>query len=298
MTLKSLLLSLGKLVICGLAFAIGTLAGGMLSTALQLPLPAAPAGADMTNVQIFSIVTTPLLALGLVILSRGLAGSFLTRALVLSFFTWIAYAVNTQLEASIVSTYAAGFWYALVMYLFAALLCGVAVAYFFPPEKQVDARETLREFWARYGASGWSWRLALATVAFMPIYFLFGLMVLPFTGDYYRESMFGLVMPTIETLLPILFIRSVFFLAACLPIVILWQKSDRALLWRLGLALFLLVGFVIMLYADWLPLYVRVPHTLEIFADEFVYAGALVWLLGRGQLFAPRVPKLRAQRTF
>ena len=115
----------------------------------------------------------------------------------------------------------------------------------------------------------------------MPIYFVFGLMVLPFTGEYYRQSMFGLVMPTLDQLLPILFTRSVLFFLACLPVLMLWQNSNRSLFWRLGLALFLLVGFVIMLYATWLPLYVRFPHTLEILADEFVYAGVLVLLLAK-----------------
>jgi hypothetical protein len=86
------------------------------------------------------------------------------------------------------------------------------------------------------------------------------------------------------------------FLLACLPIILTWQKSELALFWRLGLALFFLVGFVIMLYATWLPLYVRIPHTLEILADEFVYAGALVWLLGKRQPETSSVRKLTEQR--
>jgi hypothetical protein len=36
-----------------------------------------------------------------------------------------------------------------------------------------------------------------------------------------------------------------------------------------------------MLISTFLPLSVRFPHALEILADEFVYAGALVLLLAR-----------------
>ena len=280
MKLETLPIDLGKTILGGLAFFVGTMLGGMIATLLQLPLPTPPQGVDMNAVQMYSVITTPLLAFALVILARGIAGNFLTRALALSFLMWIAYAVNTQLEATIVSTYAAGMWYAIVMYAVASLFCGAAVALLFPSEhSNVSTREAIKNFLARHNASGWLWRMLLASVIFMPIYFVFGLMVLPFTGEYYRAQMFGLVAPTIETLLPILFVRSILFFLACLPIIMLWQKGDRALFWRLGLALFVLVGFVIMLYATWLPLYVRVPHMLEIFADEFVYAAALVWLL-------------------
>ncbi len=55
----------------------------------------------------------------------------------------------------------------------------------------------------------------------MPIYWLFGLMVVPFTGEYYRTSQFGLSMPTLDQLLMVLFVRSVLFLLACLPMLML-----------------------------------------------------------------------------
>lgn len=280
MTLKTLLVDLGKLILAGAAFAVGLMLGGMIATMLQLPLPTAPEGADMSTVGLYSMLTTPLIALGLALLARGLSGSLVVRALILSFFLWITYAVNTQLEAAIVSTYAAGMAYAIVMYAFAAVFCGTAVALLFRPNNpNVSVREAVTEYRAGTTTFGLVWRLALAAVAFMPIYYAFGLMVLPFTGEYYRQNMFGLVAPTLESLLPTLFVRSVLFMLACLPIIVLWQKSNRALFWRLGFALFLLVGGVIMLYATWLPLYVRIPHLIEILADEFVYAGVLVLLL-------------------
>jgi hypothetical protein len=282
MNVKIWLLYAGKLILAGVVFEAGIVVGGMIAKLLNLSVPVPPQGADMNTIALYSLLTTPLLALGLALLARHLAGNFLTRALMLGLFMWVAYGVNTQLEAAIVSSYAKSLPYAVVMDLVAALLCGAAVTFLFRPEESTkDLGVAVKEFFAKRSALDWAWRIPLAALAFMPIYFVFGLMVLPFTGDYYRQSMFGLVMPTLDQLLPTLFTRSVLFLLVCLPIVILWQASNRALFWRLGLALFLLVGFVIMLYATWLPVYVRFPHTLEIFADEFVFAGVLVLLMAR-----------------
>ena len=282
LTIKALLINLGKLILCGLTFAVGTVLGGMLASLLKLPAPKPPEGVDLTAIALYSMLSTPLLALALALIARGLGGSFLTRTLSLSLFTWVAYALNTQLEASIFSTYAAGFWFAVVDYLVPALLCGAAVAFLFPPEKRsLDFIASCKAFFAQRPPVAWVWRLAVAAVAFMPIYFVFGLMVVPFTGDYYRQNLFGLSMPTIDQILPILFVRSVLFMLACLPILILWQKSGLSLFWRLGFALYVLVGFIYMLISTWLPLYVRFPHALEIMADEFVYAGVLVLLLAK-----------------
>lgn len=283
MTLRALLINVLKLFACSVVFVVGMMLGGLVASMLGLKQPTLPEGVDASASALYMILTTPLIAFALALLARGLAGSFITRVVILAFFTWITYTVNTQLEASIFSTYAQGVPFALVTYLVPSVLCGAAVAWLFPSEHKGESfGASIRSFFARRPSLAWAWRLSVAAVAFMPIYFFFGLMVVPFTAEYYRQSMFGLSMPTIEQILPILFVRSVLFLLACLPIIMLWQTSDRSLFWRLGLALFILVGFVYMLISTWLPVYVRLPHTLEILADEFVYAGALVFLLGKG----------------
>jgi hypothetical protein len=283
MTIKQSLINLAKLLLCGVVFDVGMIIGGIVASLLKLPAPTPPAGMDVSTVGVYLMLTAPLLALALAVIAPGLGGSFITRALILSFFMWIAYTVNTQLEATIVSSYARGFWFALVDYLVPALLCGAAVAFLFPSQNgSKNLIAASKALLARRTAIAWTWRLLVAAVVFMPIYFVFGLMVLPFTGEYYRQSMFGLAMPTIDQLLPILFVRSILFFLACLPILMLWQKSNWSLFWRLGLALFILVGFVYMLISTWLPLYVRIPHTLEMLADEFVYAGVLTVLFAKG----------------
>ena len=287
MSFKNVLVNFVKLLLGGMAFSVGIIVGGMLATLLQLQPPATPAGMDMNNALMSMLLTSPLLALALALLARGLGGGFLTRALTLSFLTWIAYTVNTQLEASIFSTFATGIAFTLVDFAVPSLFAGAAVAFLFPSDIQGDGFQIAKDFFRRRSPTDWGWRLVLAALAFMPVYWFFGTLVVPFTGDYYRQSMYGLQMPAVEQILMVLFVRSVLFLAACLPVIVLWRKSNTALFAGLGFALFVLVGLLFMLSADWMPVSVRLPHTLEIMADEFVYAAALVALLTEVKITLP-----------
>lgn len=294
MRLKKVLVDLGKLLLCSIAFVLGTFIGGMVAVLLQLPTPRIPTGID-SSVIWYQMLATPLIALSLAILARGLGGGFVTRAFSLSSLGWIAYTVNTQLEASIFTAYASGFWFAIVSSLFSSALCGAAVAYLFPSYSKRSFAAGWKAFFEQRRAASWAWRLVIATIAFAPIYFFFGLLVTPFTLEYYRQNMFGLELPTINQILPILLLRSLLFLSACLPVIILWQKSARSLFLRLGFALYVLVGFVYMLISTFLPLSVRFPHALEIFADESVYAGVLVLLLARRDVSVGREPHATRQ---
>jgi hypothetical protein len=84
---------------------------------------------------------------------------------------------------------------------------------------------------------------------------------------------------TWEQILPTLLLRSLLFLYACLPALIAWQKSRFSLFNILGSVLFALVGGLYMLQSCWYPTTMRVAHGLEILADSFTYAGALMVLL-------------------
>jgi hypothetical protein len=280
MSLRQGLIALGKLVLGALGYEIGIVLGGMLVSLIGLTAPSPPPGADMAAVSRYMLYATPLFALALAVLATHLNGGFVSRWLSLAFLMWIAYTVTTQMEASFVSTFANGMAFSIASGAIAALAGGAAVAYLYPAtEAEAPAWDALRAFFAQRSVAAWIWRLLIAAVVFMPIYFAFGLMVLPFTVAYYQQQMFGLTMPTMDQILPILFTRSILFLLAALPVIALWRGGRLSLFWRLGLSLFMLVGFNQLLVATWMPLAIRGPHTLEILADEFVYAGALVWLL-------------------
>ena len=275
-----ILIYIGKLLLCGLVFSVGTIIGGVACSLLGLQPPQLPENYSAASAIQNLILESPLLALALVVVARGIAGSFLLRAGILSFLTWIAYTVNTQLEAMIFSTIRGGFWFTVVGFLVPSLMCGAAVALLFSPVEKVGSLvEAWKVFFRHRTVGDWIWRLAIAAVIFMPIYYFFGLLVAPFTKQYYQHSMYGLKLPGLEPMLTILFVRSILFLLACVPVIVMWQKSMKTLILSLGFTLFLLVGFLNMIAANYLPLSVRVPHILEILADSLVYTSALVLLL-------------------
>lgn len=140
---------------------------------------------------------------------------------------------------------------------------------------------SLKAFLKQRTRQEWIWRLGLAAISFMPIYIFFGELVLPLTGDYYQQEMYELQMPGWEQIIPILFIRSVLFFLVCFPIIVMWQRSRLSLFYRLGFALFILIGFLYLISAYWLPLSIRIPHALEILGSSYVHAGVLVGLLMR-----------------
>jgi hypothetical protein len=195
----------------------------------------------------------------------------------------VAYSLNNAIEGAIFSTMgAAGALTAVVVFLPASLLCAGAAAWLFPAQPEATSwAATARVFFASRSAGSWVWRLALAAVCFAPVYWFFGLLVTPFTLEYYREGMYGLQIPPLGVLVPVLLVRSALFMLACLPIIAGWLLPARSLFWRLGFALFVMVGFLNMLAATYMPLSVRLPHTLEILADSFVHAGLLVLLLAQ-----------------
>jgi hypothetical protein len=277
---KQLLINLGKLLLCSIVFFIGMQIGSMAASLMGLrSAPMAP-GVDRNLSLLYALLTSPLVALALVLLAAGLPGSLTTRALILAFLTWIAYGVNDQLEGLLVSTYSTGFSFAIVESLVASLLLGAAAAALFPPAKNAKGCvATSKAFFARRGTGTWIWRLVIASVVFVPIYVIFGLLTYPFVSDYYQNQMYGLQEPAADQLLNILFVRSVLFFIACLPIFITWQDSRRNLFLRLGFGLFVLVAAPSIFTAYWLPLSLRLPHALEILAGEFVYVGVLIVLL-------------------
>jgi len=155
----------------------------------------------------------------------------------------------------------------------------VTARLFQPVNPNIGWMTAARTFFNQRSALSWSWRFIAAALVFVPIYLSFGSLVVPFTGEYFRQQMYGLTMPSQTEVIMVLTIRSVLFLLACLPIIITWQKSKWNLVLSLGFGLFSLVGLLYMLGADYMPLAIRIPHTLEILADSFVHAGLLVILL-------------------
>lgn len=281
-----------KVPLCGLLFFMGFIPGAQLATWVGLRTPELPAGADQATIVLYTLLASLILALGLATVSRGLSGGFFPRWVVLFFFTWIAYGVNTYLEAAIFSTMSSASFYTVVIYLPASLFCAAAVAWLFPSKMQGSGFfAQASAFFADRTAGSWVWRLLAAFLAFPCAYLLFGILISPIVLPYYQQGANQLNLPGWDQILPVLALRSALFLLVCLPIIVGWKLSNRSLFLALGLALFIVVGGMGMLEAYWLVPVLRVTHTLEIFADEIVYAGALTLLLGR-QSTQPKVERV------
>jgi hypothetical protein len=280
---KTIVSFVGATVLGGVAAYAGTILGGLLAGLIGLPTPSLPPGSDMTTLGQYMLLTSPLVAATLALVSRGLSGGFLARWLNLSLLTWIAYGVNTYLEATLVTTLSAASPFVVITTLASSLSCSAVVAWLCPPAHAGDSFWVRAQaFFAGRSVGQWAWRLLAALAAFPAAYIVFGMLVEPFVIEYYREQYAGLTAPTWGQIIPILLARSLLFLVACLPMLITWQRSRLSLFIVLGAALFMLVGGVYMLQSYWLPASMRFAHSLEIMADSFVHAGALVYLLVKG----------------
>jgi hypothetical protein len=280
MTPKTVFIFLGKLLICALTFVVGMILGGILAGLAGLPAPTLPPEMDANTTMLIMFASSPLLVLALYFLGRELVGGWFVRAGVLALLAWIAYTLNTVIEGIVFSSYVNDPWFNLITFTPPVLLCAGATAWLYPSHHRAESfLYAWRTHFQQRTASAWTWRLLLAAVSFMPIYYFFGLLVVPFVGAYYQQSAFGLAVPPLSTLLAVLLLRSVLFFVATLPVIVAWQGTKGQLWLRLGFALFVLVGLIYMLAGTWLPPALRFIHSLEILADSFVHAAVLVWLL-------------------
>lgn len=282
--IKQLLISLGRLLLCSVTFIVGAAIGGIVAALLGLQQPPMPEGVDSSLAFLLLLLESPLMVFVLALIARGLGGGLLPRVLVLSLFTWVSFTLNTVIETlAFTTTTIEGALFTTISFLVPSILCGAAAALLFPAEEKGEGLSTAaREYFGHRTAGAWVWRIAVAAGAFVPIYLFFGSLAAPITAEYFQESMYGLRQPGQDEILLVLLVRSVLFLLACLPIVVLWYRSRWSLFLSLGSALFVLVGLLYMLGAYYMPLAVRLPHTLEILAGSFAYAGVLVVLLANG----------------
>ncbi|MFU8860755.1 MAG: hypothetical protein ACNA8K_10040 [Cyclonatronaceae bacterium] len=85
----------------------------------------------------------------------------------------------------------------------------------------------------------------------------------PLIIGFYEEQLAGLRLPGWGELIPVQLLRSVLFLIACLPVLMVWHGSTRSLWLRLGASLFILMSGVFMFQSYWLPAEMRVFHSLR-----------------------------------
>jgi hypothetical protein len=272
-----------KGILAGVLYILGAVLTGTLFSALHIPQANfLPPGADPHAASRLFLLVTPLLGVSLVPLARHTTGSRLLRGLTLSFLIFIALGVTAVLEMRIFLTVYAhgGAIVGILNVVLPALLCGFGLSLLLPPDQpKSSASQKIAAFFTARSFISWAARFVLAVLAFAVIYFFFGMIVAPFVVPFYRAGVLGLVLPPFAVILPVLFIRSVLFLLACSPFVVLWTRSRLSLILSLGFAFWFLTGLFGLLQVSFWPAVMRIAHSLEIGADSFAYAATLVFLL-------------------
>jgi hypothetical protein len=263
-----------KGALCVVIYIVASALSGMVVAALGLRLPASMIEGTPAQLFLRALWATPILVVGLAPLAARLGGSWAARFAALSMLTYLSLSLNSVLETRVFTSMlkTGGSAFLLAHGVLPALAVCAALALWFggaagPPPIP------------RYGLAGWTWRIAVAVLAFPVAYFTFGMMVAPIVVPYYTGGgSIGLAVPPVALILRTVFVRSSIFLVASLPAVLLWIGSRRGLIGALGWAHAVLVGIFGLAQTHLLPPILRITHSIEITADSFAYAAVLAWL--------------------
>ncbi len=262
---------IARILLAAFAYVIGEVLTGMLAPALHIPQMRVPPGMDLTKAFIAVALASPLLTAAFIPLADGLRGSWTKRFASIALLLFVTIGLNTAIEAKVFSDMVPGS--ALGSSLNSLLPCVFAAAVLTPRGDRAGAKAI-----SQFGVPGWSWRLALAWMAFPVCYWMFGMCVAPFVLRYYESGALGIHVPPPLLILQTQLLRSALFLAASLPAILLWRKSRSQFILAMGLAQAFAVGVFQLASATFFPIALRVAHSLEITADSFAYAAALGFL--------------------
>jgi hypothetical protein len=265
---------LWKVPAIAITFFFGVMASGAVITAMKMPWPTLPESLSQTSELMLSLVGSLLMAVCLALLARGIRGSQGVRWFVLTLFAYVTYGLNNQIESTIFTTYG-GFTTMLLFYTLPCALGAAAAVKLFQPEEH---ERLLDHVFAGRSVAQWGWRVVVAWLAFPVIYLAFGMLAAPFVVPVYQTQDFGLTLPGMGTIIPVALGRSAIYLAATIPLIVIWSRSQRSLLWSLAISFFAMMGLIGLLTATFFPPVLRVTHSIEILGDAIVYSWLLVAL--------------------
>ncbi len=269
-------LDLLKGVIAAIASIIGMLLGSMIAKAVGLPMPAPPVYVDPTKLLPLMLLCNIPLAIVLGECYQKLPFKYWQRVAAVFLSNYILYSLVNLLDAFLYSPMP-NLATNLFIYLFPALLTSLIV-----PLLWQSATTSLPAIsWRSLLANGNLWRFAAAWLCYVPIYYLIGLLVVPFTKSYYIDPShsLGLVLPQLWAILLMQIPRGLLFLLAVLPLLLYWPGSRMALWLWTGSVIFIQVANAAIFQSYWLPPIVRIPHGLELLTDSFLQAALYVLLL-------------------
>lgn len=262
---------IGKILLCSVVFVLAGILAGILSHALGLPPLQAPQGTTPQHLFLAMALASPILVAGIAAIASGLGKRFAARSAAIFLLLFVVFAMNAIEASNFSNIITAPLWVVLFYDLVPSLLTAIAAAWCFGSKAATAGLP-------RFTIPAWTWRLALAWIAFPLIYFFFGACIAPIVTPYYNAGVAGLRIPPIPVILHTQMLRSLMLLAASIPIIALWTRSRRALFFALGFAQACLIGLFGLAQAIFFPMVLRVTHSVEITADSFAYVALLVLL--------------------
>jgi hypothetical protein len=126
---------------------------------------------------------------------------------------------------------------------------------------------------------GWKWRVPLAALSYLVLYFAAGVAVLAFVREFYA----GKPLPTPGLLIVMQLFRGLVYVAAVLPLVQRMSGRRWRAAWVLGLAFSVLGGIAPLLLPnnEYLPVNIRAAHAVKISISNFLFGLAVTMLLVR-----------------
>ena len=269
-----------KIPVVFLSYYLSFMIAAAVVTAIGMPWPNFPGEVSETTNFMLSLIGAGLMVACMALLAAGLRGSTWARWVALGTFCYVVFGLNNQIEAAIFTTFG-GTSTMLVLFILPCFAGAAAAVILLRPHLQADRPKTVFDG----GASGWWWRVLVAWLAFPVIYIFFGMLVSPVVVPAYQQQDFGLILPGMSTLIPVVLLRSALYLAVTIPVVVLWSRSRRSLMMTLAVSFFAMMGLIGLATTTFLPPILRITHSIEIFFDAVVYAWVLV------ALFVPRAAK-------
>jgi len=282
--LRSTLGLIGRSLVVGLGYAFTLIVAGLIVSLLGLTPPDIAARVDPQTSLASRLLGGILLGLFLGPLSRHLRVPAGERVAVLFAVVLIVNNLVNLIEGLYFTTFFEhGVASTLVtMVLGSAGLSALIAALFRPRAIDEQLGVALHGTFVTRRPWSWVWRIGLASLLYLPTYFFFGSLVIPFVRPYYEDPSLGagVRLPAFEVIVPLEVVRGLLYVLTLLPLVAL-LRGPR---WRLALWLAAIIAALnawepLLTNTLW-PLTMRVAHGLEITADAFVQGVTIAWLLG------------------
>ena len=287
-------IDLVKGALASLASFVGLVIGSLVTRLLGLTPASLPAYTDMTILMPLMLISGITIAIVLGECFQRLTWSFWPRVLSIGICHYLLYYLLNILDG-LLFTPLPHMSTAILSDLFPAFFAAAVIAWLWRPESGIlHAGKIIVAFFSSHPWNGWAWRLLVTWLIYPPVYYLIGRGAALFTLHYYEDPTLnlGLTLPSVSTLMLMQVLRGALFLLAVAPILIAWQGTRTRLWWWVGFVIFIQIANQIIVQAYWLPMGLRIPHTIELLVDSFIQASFYVWILFLQPVRSPRQAKI------